>query len=140
MDCGRTLSSSCSDLARSSSSKSRERSRWRVLLTSNRKTTTDGPMTFIMKKVVVRSTDGGLAGATPSGSTPASISPATMTSAMNAANQPEACRRPANSIAPTGEVNDHRTTPLELTKPPRTSMSATGNSSVTSNWVKRKRW
>jgi len=97
-------------------------------------------MMFMMKNVVVRFIVGGAVTAKGAGSTSPSISPATRTSRAKAANQPLACRRPAKSMAPTGEVSDQRMTPLELMKPPRTSMSAPGKISVTSSWVKRKKW
>ncbi len=96
-------------------------------------------MAFMMKKMVIRFADSGPTSGSSGPKIPRSIKPATMTSTAKAANQKAALRRLSNSSAPTGDVSDHRMTPLELIKPPNTSMSSAGKMSVMSNWLKRNR-
>lgn len=71
---------------------------------------------------------------TPEGTSAGAITgsrrPDATSTTANATNQPIEFRTSPNISAPTGAVNDHRTTPLEGTNPPRLSWSRKGSSSI----------
>jgi hypothetical protein len=87
---------------------------------------------FITKNAIA-SHDG-----TSAGSSVGSSNPETKSSAANAANHPIELRTPPNIKAPTGAVKDHRTTPLDGTKPPMLSCSRNGSSIIIVSWLARK--
>ena len=55
-----------------------------------------------------------------------------------AKNQRQALRGSSNSNAPNGQMNDHKTTALELMNPPSADINKNGRRRMSNNWLKRK--
>ena len=64
--------------------------------------------------------------------------PTTTSSTQYAMNQRSASRGLAKASAPSGAKSAHAPTTLDGMKPPRTTMSAKGRTSIRLSWVKRK--